>query len=98
MSAEAETAQWPELPFDEEFLRIVLLQARIMGKDITVEPYKSYNNELCWRRTDKYSMRIGKKPLTIEQASDAQIAILCLSYAFATHKINMAELIARTHE
>lgn len=60
---------WPELPFDEEFLRIVLLQSRLLGKDTTVEPFTSYQTELEWRRTDKHVLaRVGER-LSVEQVA-----------------------------
>ena len=61
---------WPTLPLDEEFLRIVLLRSRIAGRDVTVEPYKSYRDELEWRRTDKYVVGDKGRPMTVEQVYD----------------------------
>lgn len=73
---------WPELPPDEEFLRIVLLESRTMGKDVTVEPYKSWDFELAWRRTDKYSLFIDKKPLNVAQVLELKNEYIRMEQAF----------------
>lgn len=91
-----EAQGWPELPLDEEFLRIVLLQARVMGKDITVEPYKSWNNELAWRRTDKYMVGSTEKTMNVEQVYDLQATITRLSQAFSNQEVDMARRV-RNH-
>jgi len=62
---------WPELPFDEEFLRIILLQNRILGRDTTMEPFASYRDELEWRRTDKHVLETeGGKKLPVERIAE----------------------------
>lgn len=78
-----EAGTWPELPLDEEFLRIVLLQSRISGQDVTVEPYKSYSDELEWRRTGKYTKFIGKeKTMNVTQVRDVVRQIHRMEDAF----------------
>jgi hypothetical protein len=90
MLRELPGAKWPELPFDEEFLRIVLLEARVMGKDVTVEPYKTWNNELAWRRTDKYMAGGTEGTMNIEQVYELQATIVRMNQAFSNQKGLMA--------
>lgn len=82
-----ENPAWPELPFDEEFLRIVLLQNRILGKDTTVEPFTSYRDELEWRRTDKHIAQdmTGKK-LSVEQVAEINRTVDAMLPVFTDQK------------
>lgn len=88
-----ELAVWSELPLDEEFLRIVLLESRVMGKDVTVEPYKSWNNELAWRRTDKYLVSATEKTMSSEQVHGLQATVTRMQQAFSNQKDEMARRV-----
>lgn len=97
LELEKDKPDWPELQLDEEFLRIVLLESRVMGKDVTVEPYKSWNDELEWRRTDKYLARDAKdRPLSVEQVREWVRAIHRMDEVFSSTKDTLHQQI-RNH-